>query len=112
MFRRRFLKTVLACIGVVLVPKKAEAVEVPFLPTLAWLREHDCRVCQFVAEYNGCGTWMAWVCADVFDDYNWTRLFHGPDGWMVIKKTRINNDELRAHYEGRVGEWPDWLRKF
>ena len=153
MFRRRFLKTVLASIGAAFVPTKSKAKQermvvhpidpefmkricntvpqVPFLPTLEWLREHNPDIVGVsVAMYDtgrdlhnafmrGVGpsigrTWIGYVYKKV--DHLQTRdgsvaqLFWRDGKWNVVDELRLGRHGSYS-YVKKV-EWPDWLRKF
>lgn len=130
MFRRRFLKTVLAAIGAMFVPKKTETAETPFLPTLEWFRERDPHIStiqfdlrQVGVTYDGCvdytlspptdGQWTATIFrkrhGGSLRDHT-ACLMYVDQEWIAIQEQRID-DHGQWDYEKET-DWPDWLRKF
>lgn len=107
-----------------------EGVEVPFLPTLEWLREYNENVLWFSAEYSSRGTWTAIVYRrktgleigelkargksgqhySIYD-WPWMAFLHWEDGeWFAIDR-QWRDDNGKVCYHAKK-EWPDWLRKF
>lgn len=136
MFRRNFMKVAIASIGALFVPKvKAGAKiadtdprkldpparQVPPLPTLEWLQEHNKDVIAFYATYitsQGYGPdWTAEVycrkdkARDGSRGTNYRADLVFRDGkWRAEDRRAWANSATYAYT--KKGEWPDWLRKF
>ncbi len=147
MFRRRFLKAMIAGIGSALLwPfKVAEAIsapvvplgigimdpeimkricntvpQVPFLPTLEWLREREPRITAIEVNYregrfarSGQREWKCFIFKEYSSDpaYSHTvvALENAGGAWAVQQDTEKSGCPADTSYKPK---WPDWLRKF
>ncbi len=119
MNRRNFIKaTAAGVVGLFLVRKtKAGAIDVPPLPTLEFLQEHNPDVVTFYAEYSTRGTWSGLAFRSTYSkfgdpyiaDYR-VLLFYEDGRWFAVDK-QYRDDTSKLHYYNKIS-WPTWLRKF
>lgn len=113
MIRRKFLKSLALAVGSLFVPKESKQ-EIPFLPTLEWLQEHDKDVYSFSANYNARhNIWTGLVCPSGpgRDWYNERVLLFFENGKWIAVEYYMMNVFGKYFYDERA-EWPSWLRRF
>ncbi len=120
MNRRNFIKaTAAGVVGLFLVRKtKAKTIDVPSLPTLEFLQEHNPDIEFFQATYSTRGTWdgFAWrrnpSGKKLSSEEHRALLFFENGEWFAVdKQWRESGGLSRLRYYNKI-DWPNWLRKF
>lgn len=140
MFRRGFLKAVVASTGAALLwPFKVTdamrtPIVVPFLPTLEWLREHNPDITAVCLSLNETGistgprymrgvgpssgqTWTGYVYRTIYQPSTFgtfkdtmAQVFWNGGRWVAVEQLRLAENGSKC-FTDQV-EWPDWLRRF
>ncbi len=111
MIRREFLKTVGASASCGFLPKTIEQ-DMPFLPTLEYLQEHNRDIEVFTATYSTRQSWSGFVYCNSRGGYDDSLVsFMWESGrWIAVDGMYRDKYGKLCYYEQM--EWPDWIRKF
>lgn len=96
-------------------PVAAKEPEIPFVPTLEWLQEHNPDIESLHANYDANRrTWSAFIHRKIEPVQTWEEhrclLSWENHRWIAVDEFIYSVDGSRQY--GNQIEWPDWLRKF